>query len=516
MVIHNLVKQNAYFDSVTLMLFSSKITGLPGIKEAAVMMGTDHNKALMKNSGILSDEVAATVTGNDLVIGILAESQEVIDQAMEILNEQFHSKTQEAVGTELRAKTVAGAVKKLPDLNMAVISVPGRFAKSEAMKCMENGVHVLMFSDNVSVEEENELKEYAVAHNLLMMGPDCGTAIVNGVALGFANVVRKGNIGLAAASGTGLQEVSVIIDKLGGGISQALGTGGRDLKAAIGGKMMLLALDALDKDPETEVIGIVSKPPAKEVMQKILDKVKTIKKPVVTCFLGGDVSLVDGTGAYGVETLEDAAAYMVNLAKGNAVEKTGFTVPMEEIEAIVREEKSKFTAEQKYLRGLFSGGTLGYESILILQKAAGGIYSNIALDKEYALEDVQVSKENTILDMGDDYFTDGIPHPMIDPRQRIERIKKEAKDPQTAVILLDCVLGFGCHEDPAGALVQAITDAKAMACGRHISFVASVCGTEQDIQKRSQQAEKLKEAGVIVMPTNAQAARIAMKLLENR
>jgi FdrA protein len=512
-MIHNVIKHNAYFDSVTLMLFSSKLGGIEGVQEAAVMMGTDHNIELMKSSGILSEELASKVTANDLVIGIKAVSQEVVDLAIKTLEEQFENKTKTSEGTgAIRVKTVDAAVKKMDGLNFAIVSLPGRFAAAETMKCLKNGMHVLLFSDNITIDEENQLKDYAVKNSLLMMGPDCGTAIINGVALGFANVVRKGNIGLVAASGTGLQELTVIIDKLGGGISQALGTGGRDLKKDIGGKMMLLALDALANDPETQVIGIVSKPPAKEVMVKILDKVNQISKPVVACFLGGDPSLVEGTDTIATETIEEAAYQLVKLSKGD------LTVNLqhyseEELNRLVEKEVSKFQG-QKYLRGLYTGGTLAYEGMLILDAKVGGIYSNIAMNKDFSLKDVEVSKENSVLDMGDDYFTDGMPHPMIEPKLRSERIKKEASDPETAVILVDCVLGYGSHDDPAGAVATAVTQAKALQGDRHVTYIASVCGTERDPQVLSNQVEKLKNAGIIVLPTNAQAAQLAARILE--
>jgi FdrA protein len=512
-MIHNVIKHNAYFDSVTLMLFSSKLSGIDGVLEAAVMMGTDHNKELMKSSGILSEELASKVTGNDLVIGIKATSQEVIDLAIKTLEEQFENKSKSSDdNSKIKVKTIDAAVKKMDGLNFAIVSLPGRFAAAETMKCLKNGMNVLLFSDNITIDEENELKDYAVENSLLMMGPDCGTAIINGVALGFANVVRRGNIGLVAASGTGLQELTVIIDKLGGGISQALGTGGRDLKKDIGGKMMLLALDALANDPETQVIGIISKPPSKEVMVKILEKVKNISKPVVACFLGGDSSLVEGTDTIAVETIEEAAKQLVTISKG------GLTTSLqlyseEELDNLVKSEVSKLHG-QKYLRGLYTGGTLAYEGMLILDKKIGNIYSNIPINKELALTDVEVSQENMVLDMGEDYFTDGMPHPMIEPKLRSERIKKEASDPQTAVILLDCVLGYGSHPDPAQSVATAVEQAKVLQGNRHVTYIASVCGTEKDPQILSDQVEKLKNAGIIVLPTNAQAAQLAARILE--
>jgi len=509
-MIHNVIKPNTYFDSVTLMLFSSKLNSVNGIEQAAVMMGTNHNKELMINSGVLTKDQADKAGSNDLIIGIKAGSQTVIDQAIKILNEQFENKTKTSNdGAEIKVKTVEAAVKNVADLNFAVISLPGRFAKAEAMKCLQNNMHVLLFSDNVSIEDEVELKEFAIKNDLLMMGPDCGTAIVNGVALGFANVVRRGNIGLVAASGTGLQEVTVIIDKLGGGVSQALGTGGRDLKSAVGGKMMLSALDALNADPATEVIGIISKPPAPEVMLKILEKVNKFKKPVVACFLGGDKLLLDKTSVHPVENLEQTASALVALASKQEIPKvSNLKINTETIINKIKLDKIK----GKYVRGVYTGGTLAYESLLILNSKLNGVYSNIAVDKKYSLSNPQISKDNTIVDMGEDFFTDGQPHPMIDPNQRSLRIINDAKDKDTAVILFDCVLGYGSHEDPSESIIRAIKEVK-KSVGESIVFVGSVTGTDRDPQNRLTQEQSLIEAGAIMLPTNAQAAEFVALLV---
>jgi FdrA protein len=508
-MIHNVIKENAYFDSVTLMVFSSKLNTIDGIIEAAVMMGTDHNIDLMSNSGILTAEVAAKLTSNDLVIGINAESQSVIDEALKVLDEQFENKNKKSKSSDVTAKTVQGAINAKPDTNFAVISVPGRFAKREVTSCLKNGVHVLLFSDNVSLEEEIQLKELAEENDLLMMGPDCGTAIINGVALGFANVVKRGNIGLVAASGTGLQEVSVLVDLFGGGISQALGTGGRDVKEAVGGKMMLKGLDALNADDSTAVIGIVSKPPSAVVMKKILDRVETFKKPVVACFLGGDKATLENSSIYAAYTLENAAQYLVDLAQDK--EPT-------EVTAVTKEQVTPLSSNNtgSYIRGLYTGGTLAYETMLLLNESIGNVYSNIAMDKEYTLENPDLSVKNTVVDMGEDYFTDGMAHPMIDPRLRNERIQKEVADPETAVVLLDCVLGYGSHEDPAGEIATAITQANKSLTNREVTYVASVTGTETDPQVRSSQIKTLESVGVVVLPTNAQAAQYAALLMQTK
>ncbi|SDK94104.1 acyl-CoA synthetase FdrA [Natronincola ferrireducens] len=510
MITRNIIKQNAYYDSVTLMVISSKLTALEGVQNAAVMMGTDHNKELMKNSGLLLEE-NTTATPNDMIIGIIAEEDSVVEEALKVIEEQLENKKSSTSSDDVRVKTLDSAKKNSPDANFAVISVPGKYAKNEAMKALEAGLNVLLFSDNVTIEEENELKDKAVKEGLLMMGPDCGTAIINGTALGFANAVNPGNIGMVAAAGTGLQEATCIVDSLGSGVSQALGTGGRDLKEAIGGKMMLLGLEALANDEATKVIVLISKPPSPIVMEKILETVKTINKPVVTCFLGGDPALVKGTGAIGAETLEDAATAAVRIMEGKEPESVFFTIDNAKIEEIVKEEIQKLGENQKYVRGLYSGGTLCYEGMLVTRETIGNVYSNVALKENLLLKNVEESFEHTFLDMGEDYFTDGLPHPMIDTRLRVERIKKEALDPEVAVLLLDVVLGYGCHEDPAGAIAPAIVEAKerAAAEGRYLSVVATVCGTDKDPQNRQEQEEKLRSAGAVVMPSNAQAARMA-------
>lgn len=508
-MIHTILKENAYFDSVTLMLFSSKLNTIEGVEQAAVMMGTDHNKELMRNSGILSEEVGIKATSNDLIIGIKAQSMLAIDQAIQALNEQFENKARSKQNSnKVVLRTLDAALKHAPESNFAIVSIPGRFAKNEVMKCLKNNLHVLLFSDNVSIEDENELKDYALKHQLLMMGPDCGTAIINGVSLGFANVVKRGNIGLVAASGTGLQEVTVIIDRLGGGISQAIGTGGRDLKEAIGGKMMLMALEALHKDEHTQVIGMISKPPSKAVMKKILDLVSTFTKPVVACFLGAEPSDFIDSLVYPTETLEEAAHVCVTLSKG--------LDPYETIKEI-KEPQLQLSNENTglYIRGIYTGGTLAYESILILKKHLTNTYSNISSDPNSQLKNVQVSVEHTIMDMGDDFFTNGRPHPMIDPTLRSERLIDEVKDPETAILLLDCVIGYGSHDDPANELINAVN--KAMKHAHHpITLIASVCGTASDPQNRAEQERKLRAAGIIVMDTNAQAARLATRLIMNR
>lgn len=500
MVSYSEIKKNTYYDSVTLMLISGRLEAVDGVEEAAVMMGTDHNKLLMKNAGILDPE-AESCGPNDLLIGLRALTQEALDAAKACLKAAFEEKQNAAddAGGNCPQPSMEAAAEKLGEPNVCVISLPGRYAKRQAMKAMRMGMHVLLFSDNVSVEEEIELKRYAAAHGLLMMGPDCGTAIIGGAALGFANVIRRGNVGIVAAAGTGLQEVAVLVERFGSGISEAIGTGGRDVTAQVGGVMMLSALRALEADPQTRVIGIVSKPPAPEVLEKI--KNLPFSKPAVCCLLGAPEGWARGTKLIETQTLEEAAAAMAALDQGRQPEPLAGSAEL----------SLRLPAGRRYVRGLYSGGTLCYEAIQILREELGSVRSNLGKTPETALEDVEISVGNTLVDMGDDYFTDGMPHPMIDMRLRSERICREAADPETGVILLDCVLGFGCHPDPAGALAEAIRTAQKEHPG--VIYVASVCGTDRDEQNRAEQVRTLREAGVIVAESNARAAKITARLL---
>jgi len=514
LILYNDVRKNTYYDSITLMLFSGELSAAEGVESASVMMGTEHNKSIMMRGGILSPETAAQAGPNDMVVGILTQTQEQSDAAAALLDKLFEKAEKkddagESGGPTDRVKSLSEAVRQLKGPNFAVVSVPGKYAAFEAMKAMHSGMHVLLFSDNVSLEEENRLKEYAVEHELLLMGPDCGTAWVNGAALGFANEVRRGNIGLAAASGTGLQEVCVIIDRLGGGISQALGTGGRDVKDEVGGKMLMMELKALEADPMTKVIGIVSKPPADRVLREVIELCATFTKPVVACFLGGSRELLKGSTIGFADDMEQAAAMLVGLSRGEGPVE----VETPDLDAIVESELAKYAPSQRYVRGLYSGGSLCYEGILLAEREAGRVYSNISTG-ESELKNVEQSVENTYIDMGEDYFTDGMPHPMIDTRLRVERLKKEAQDETVAAIVLDCVLGYGCNEDPAKALAAAVNEARTLAGGRHITFMASICGTDRDLQNRSRQAETLRQAGVLVLDCNAQCAKLAARLMK--
>jgi succinyl-CoA synthetase alpha subunit len=511
------IKRNTYHDSVTLMQVSSKLTALQGIEEAVVMMATQANLAVMADADLLT-ETARGASANDLVITLKGVSTEALEAAFaqvdELLEQRQQSSQEEG---QAAPRSMLEAFARDDDANLVLISVPGSYAASEAYRALHEGRHVFLFSDNVTVDDEIALKKLAEAAGLLMMGPDCGTAIINGHPLGFASKVRRGSIGVVGASGTGVQEVTALIDRLGCGVSQAIGVGTHDLSEAVGGIMMMIGIDALEADPATKVITLISKPPAASIARMILRRVETLSKPVVVNFLGGDLGEIRACGAIPAFTLEDAALLSVAAAESREGEPVLFSLLPEAVNGIIRLETARMSSEQRYIRGLFSGGTFCYEAQLLLRDLVGEVYSNTPLSPQLQLKAQAASHDHSLLDLGSDEFTVGRPHPMIDFRTRLEFIEREAADPGVAVILLDVVLGFGSHPDPAAELVPAVRAARSKAAdaGRSVSFVVSICGTDADFQKRNDQCERLTDAGVILMDSNAQAARLA-GLIANR
>lgn len=513
MILKNVVKKNSYYDSATLMLLTSKIgESIGSIKNVAVMMATEMNKGLMDASGLLNDD-GRQAGSNDLIFAIKGETENEIDGALQIANEALNTRASHIEEkTSKVVKTTEQALDKYPKSTMAVVSLPGKFAYREVKKLLLADKHVLLFSDNVSIEEENELKDLAIEKGLLMMGPDCGTAIINGVGLGFSNKVKPGSIGIVAASGTGLQEVASLISNGGAGISQAFGTGGRDVKQAVGGKMMLSCLSILENDDNTNVVVIVSKPPASSVMEKVMEYIGKMTKPVVLCFLGGDNSILSNSKSAVAHTLEEAAYMGIELSKGNKAQP--LVHDLELIEEFASDKKNLLNENQKYIRGLYCGGTLAYESMLMIREKTEKVYSNIALTEDEKLDDSKFSKEHTILDLGDDEFTVGKPHPMIEPALRGERLLQEAMDKEVAVVLVDVEIGYGSHENPASVLAKEVEKAqeKLKKENREVIFVATICGTYEDFQGYEDQKRTLESQNIIVMESNAQAVLLAMAI----
>ena len=502
-VIKTEIRTGVYYDSAVLMQLQRTLAGLPGVEDAGVIMGTDTNKELLERVNLVSPEVESA-RENDLVIVVRAVSEAVANETIAKVDELLTAR-KTTTETTVRPRTIEAAVEILPESNWVLISVAGRYAARVARQALALNRHVFLFSDNVSVEDEISLKAEAAQKGLLVMGPDCGTAIINGVGLGFANKVRKGPIGLVAAAGTGLQQVSSRIHQLGGGLTFGIGTGGRDLSEKVGGVTFLMGLDVLIRDPETKVIVLVSKPPSPVVADEVLRVARTAGKPVVVNFIGRTPISRRSGNLYFASGLDDAAAIAVDLVKNPPEVYTAPDLGLE-----------RFAKGQRYLRGLYSGGTLAYEAQHLLTEYLPKVYANAPINKENKLKDSLVSVEHTIVDLGEDEFTVGRLHPMMDNELRIRRLLDEAKDPEVAVIMLDVVIGYGSHENPASELAPAIARAKEIAreAGRYLEVVAVVTGTEEDPQKLSTQIEQLQKAGAWVNTSNEEVVRYAGSILQ--
>lgn len=518
MAVKTIIKPSEYHDSVTLMLVAKELTKLTGVQDAAVVMATDSNKSILDQAGLLTDAVKAA-TPNDLVIAVKAEDDAAADAALAESDKLFQKKAATESQGEYRPKSIRAAVKSNPGANVCVISVAGRYAADEAWDALRRGMHTLLFSDNVTLEDEIALKKYARDNGLLLMGAGAGTAILNGVALGFANVIPQGPVGIVSAAGTGLQETSTLLGKNGIGITQGIGTGGRDLKEEAGGIMMLEGIKALQADPATEVLLLVSKPPADSVTEKVLAQVRLSQKPTVVCFMGGDMSKVAGiANAHPARTLQEGGLKAAKLAGADLGDIDAYiAAETAQLAVQAKELRARLKPGQKYLRGLFSGGTLCYESQVIwTDMLPKPVLSNAPLKKGYQMADSLKSEGNCCVDLGEEEFTVGRPHPMIDNDLRIRRMLQEAADPEVAVIILDVVLGYGAHLDPASELGPAVRQARKIAAdgGRELIVIASVTGTEEDPQGLTRQTNALKEAGLVVCPSNAAASRLTAMVIQ--
>ncbi len=507
MPISTFVKKNLYKDSVALMRIAQTVLTHDKVQRATLLMGTAANKEIMTSAGLFSSELNGAKAG-DVMIVVEAETGEAVSAAVAQIDDLLEGARDTAGGGAAAVqapRSITMGCARLYDACLAQISVPGPYAAAEAMKALRKGLHVFLFSDNVPLEQEQSIKILAGQKGLLVMGPDCGTAIISGTPLGFANVVKSGDISLVGASGTGLQEVSCQIDALGHGIRHAIGTGGHDVSAEIGGSTMRQALDLVAADLATKVIVIVSKPPAPAVAQQVLEQVASFSKPVVVLFLGADLSTAKlPKHVVVVDTLYDAAAAAVAMADGKRFVSSDTSG---EGLAAIDSELSRLAPSQRAVRGLYSGGTFCSES-KILWKEMG-----LSLNAAVSTQSVR-GAGHLAVDLGDDMFTVGRPHPMIDPGIRLERLAQEAQDPETAVIVLDVVLGYAGHEDPAAVLAPAIREAKAASAraGGGLIVVSFVCGTEQDPQVLSKQRAALQDAGALVLPSSTAAARLAGRI----
>jgi FdrA protein len=493
------VYPDTYLDSVLLLAATRAMGAVDGVRWATSVMATPANVEALAAEGIAGGPLDGA-TANDLVLAVIAETADTLDTAI-MAGERalFAARPTRGDRTLEPARSLDEARSRLPSANVAIISVPGPFAALEAHKALGAGLHVLLFSDNVDLEEEIELKDRAIGLGRLVMGPGAGTAVLGGCGLGFANVVARGRVGVVAAAGTGAQEVMALLDQWGAGCSQVIGVGGRDLSEAVAGRMAGAAVEALDADPNTDVILLVSKPPADAVARAVIARSKNT--PVIAALIGkGDLpDLPSGTVV--TSTLEGGAA--------ETLRSLGQEVPDETaaLEASVAAALGRLQERQALVHGLFSGGTLCYESLGLLGTLLGPVYSNIPLDQRHGLP--APDGAHVCLDLGEEEYTKGRPHPMIDPEARLAFLRESAARDDVAVILLDVVLGYGAHKDPAGTLVDTCRE---IAAGNGPVVVAYVLGTRGDPQGLEEQRARLRHAGCLVPPTAARAALAAAAL----
>ena len=504
------IRKNQYYDSVFLMSVNSRMLKVEGVQQTAVLMGSPANKQLLVDIGIQGAEIDGAQP-NDLIVAVISDSMEIVNQVLGNLDMWLNAIQESSLVSQLHTLEDGLAIKNTA--NLVVISIPGEYAAREARKALEAGLNVFIFSGNVSIEDEFELKQLAKQRGLLVMGPDCGTSLIGGMGIGFANAVRTGPIGVIGAAGTGLQEFTAQVHNLGYGISHAIGTGSHDLSDPICGLTALAAMDALEEDVRTQVITVISKPPGAITLERLLEKINSCRKPVIGCFLGVDPGILSRRNNLKPARTIDEAARLAIMMSGNPIQpEVGF--PPDDVKTL-SEEKACWSPEQKYLRGVLAGGTFCYQSQQILREGGIIVYSNNPLEPKNKLIHPDKSIQHTLVDMGDEFYMVGKPHPMIDGTMRRQRIIAESHDPQMAILYLDFILGYNASMDPVGELIDAIDEAKRIykRRGGSLTVVASVCGTNGDPQDLTFQVKMLREAGVHVHGSNAKATTACCRLL---
>lgn len=492
-MLYSVIKPGLFQDSVSLMLLTRKLSDLAGVERVSVMMGTPANKEIFGNTGMLTAEIEKAVP-SDLCVALEAKSADVIALVMQGVDAFLANQSVARKGvTYSRTHGLQGALERQTQSNLALISVAGRYAAREAYKALNNGLNVFMFSDNVEAEVERDLKLYAHQRGLLVMGPDCGTAVIGGVPLAFANRVMPGAIGIIGASGTGIQAVLAAVDAQGEGISHAIGLGGRDLSSTVGGCSALDAISLLANDPATEVIVFISKPPAKAVRERIELALRAQPKPAIALFLGECAESGVSGDLMMAQTLDQAASLAV-----------------EQLRRLRRREAmGRMRAGQRSIQGLFCGGTLAAEAALLLAHQLGLPASG------HHEDGVMFSAlGHCVIDLGDDAYTVGRAHPMIDPSLRSEMLTEVSLAAETAVVLFDVVIGYGAHADPAGLVVEAIEAGRRQRDKQagEVAYIAYLCGTRHDPQGWEAQYRKLREAGIWVCTSSREASELALEL----
>jgi len=482
------IRKNRYVDSVLLMHLSKRLSQEPGVTDAFLVMATDANRSRAVDSGYPESEIK--VAGpDDLLACVRAVSEEAASKALGKLDALLDEQRSQNTAT---VRSIDEALAALPAANIVAVSVPGAFAANEARRALERGLNVFLFSSGVPLADERELKREASRKGLIVMGPDCGTSIISGVGFGFANGVRRGPVGVVGASGTGIQAITTLVHRMGSGISHAIGVGGRDLSDRIGGISTLAALDVLDADDTTEVIVLVAKSIGEKTRAALGQRLHSMSKRAIECYLGP-----------AGPTLEDAAVEAVR-ASGRRPQDFGIPSSSEV-------DHRTPHPSRRFIRGVFAGGTFCSEAQAVMLDAGIEARSNAPLLPHLELSDAGKSEGHSLVDMGSEEYTLGRPHPMIDARARCERLVQEGRDPETRVILIDVVLGYGAAADPAGDLTAALRQVERESDGE-IAIVASVCGTELDPQGLERQTKTLQDAGASVFDTSSRAARAALAL----
>ena len=505
MKIKTIVMPNSYRDSVFLMKLSGQAKEEGGAETVSAMMATIRNKELFEASGLMTPDIR-DANANDLVIAVRAEEDRLEAAAAAVVRmlEEAPARKQADRRGEAVPRTVDGAMAADPKPNIALVSVAGDYARYEAARAVTNNLDVMLYSDNISLADELALKIMASRKKLMVMGPDCGTAIIDKTPLAFANSVRPGPVGIIGASGTGLQEMCCLLDRMGVGISQAYGTGGRDLKDEIGGLTTLTALDRLAVDADTKAVAILGKPPGKATRAKLIERCRRLGKQVFMHYMGvHDYSAEDKAGM------------------GTAVNLTDFSIMVAKHIAPAavldeRENDRPLPAGLKpgFLHGVFGGGTLCQEAAEIASRSLpGDKFSNLKVEGFTHITGKDKVEGHVFLDLGEDEFTVGRPHPMMAPELKMERLVDALRNPGVTVALIDMVIGYGSHPDQANLVAQALEKADKHSGGtsRETLVVASVCGTEGDTPSRSSQVAVLERAGVTVLASNARAAAWAVR-----
>lgn len=501
-----ILKRNRYVDSVTLMAVSEEGRKCPGVDGAEAVMCTRANRELLEKSGY---EIARDIGANDLVLAASGEA-DAVKRALEGMENRLN-------GTAERTRTY----RSLDDPELAAgkydlvqISLPGEYVEEEALRALERGYHLFIFSDNVPLATEKKLKERALEKGLLCMGPDCGVAQLGGVALGAGSILPEGRVGIVGASGSGAQEVACILASFGEGVSELIGTGGRDLFPKIGGAVMMQGMKLLDADARTQVIVLVSKIADPAVMQKVLSQADGLGKPTVAVFLGAPEDIFTGHRTAAAHSLEEAALKCAALL-GAPTQDFGFS--KEQLDDISARERAKYAPGQRYLRGLYCGGTFAEEGLLNYRRLCPGrtFYSNLSIHSAQKLADKERSVGDCVLDLGAEDFTAEAPHPVFEPELRLRRLRRELLDEEVAVITLDFITGPGVHPDPAGAFCEEIRLARKKRKS-HVTVIANICGSPLDPQDTAKIARRLEEAGVIVAASNLQTVRLAAHILNGQ